>query len=220
MARMGRLESQLADVASGATQLLVGTQMLAKGHHLPHVTLVVVVNADGGLYASDFRALEHTAQLLIQVAGRAGRANHPGRGLVQTLHGDDPHLVILAERGYEALANQLLDERRIAHLPPFRFLALLRLESPRAETAEELGSLAANFLCPLIREQGLAVDCLGPVPAPMERRQNRYHMQLMLAADRRSQLHEAVSQLIAWLEAAPEARRVRWSVDIDPQTLA
>jgi primosomal protein N' (replication factor Y) len=218
--RRDAFEQVLTEVRRGAPCLLVGTQMLAKGHHLPHVTLVVVVNADGGLYASDFRALEHTAQLLIQVAGRAGRASHPGRVLVQTLHSDDPHLVILAERGYEALANQLLDERRIAHLPPFRFLALLRLESPRAETAEELGSLAANFLCPLIREQGLAVDCLGPVPAPMERRQNRYHMQLMLAADRRSQLHEAVSQLIAWLEAAPEARRVRWSVDIDPQTLA
>jgi len=218
--RRDAFEQILTEVRRGDPCLLVGTQMLAKGHHLPHVTLVVVVNADGGLYASDFRALEHTAQLLIQVAGRAGRASHPGRVLVQTLHGDDPHLVILAERGYEALADQLLDERRIAHLPPFRFLALLRLESPRAETAEALGSLAADFLRPRIREQDLAVDCLGPVPAPMERRQNRYHLQLMLAADRRSQLHEAVSQLIAWLEAAPEARRVRWSVDIDPQTLA
>jgi primosomal protein N' (replication factor Y) len=218
--RREAFEQILTEVRRGEPCLLVGTQMLAKGHHLPHVTLVVVVNADGGLYASDFRALEHTAQLLIQVAGRAGRANHPGRVLVQTLHGDDPHLLMLAEQGYEALADQLLDERRTAKLPPFRFLALLRLESPRAQAAEELGSLAADFLRPRIQDQGLAVDCLGPVPAPMERRQNRYHLQLMLAADRRSQLHKAVSQLIAWLEAAPEARRVRWSVDIDPQTLS
>lgn len=218
--RRDAFEQILTEVRRGDPCLLVGTQMLAKGHHLPHVTLVVVVNADGGLYASDFRALEHTAQLLVQVAGRAGRASHPGRVLVQTLHGDDPHLLVLAERGYEALADQLLEERRSAHLPPFRFLALLRLESPRAEAVEALGGLAADFLRPKIHEQGLAVECLGPVPAPMERRQNRYHLQLMLAADRRSQLHEAVSQLIAWLEATPEARRVRWSVDIDPQTLA
>ena len=105
--------------------------MLAKGHHLPHVTLVVVVNADGGLYAADFRALEHSAQLLEQVAGRAGRAADQGRVLVQTLHPDDPHLGLLAEQGYGALARNLLEERRQAHLPPFTFMALLRIESPQ-----------------------------------------------------------------------------------------
>ncbi|MCG6658373.1 primosomal protein N' [Halomonas campisalis] len=218
--RRDALEAVLTQVRRGEPCLLVGTQMLAKGHHLPHVTLVVVVNADAGLYASDFRALEHSAQLLEQVAGRAGRAAHPGRVLVQTLHDDDPHLQLLARQGYDALAERLLEERRAARLPPFRFLALLRLESPREAAATTLGGEAAAALRRWLAERQLAVDCLGPVPAPMERRQGRYHLQLMLAADRRSQLHEACAQLSAWLEASPEARRVRWSLDIDPQTLA
>ncbi|MDN3557584.1 primosomal protein N' [Halomonas maura] len=218
--RRDALEQTLTEVRRGAPCLLVGTQMLAKGHHLPHVTLVVVVNADAGLYSSDFRALEHSAQLLEQVAGRAGRAAHPGRVLVQTLHADDPNLRLLAARGYDALAERLLEERRAAALPPFRHLALLRLESPREQAASELGGRAAGALREYLAERGLAVDCLGPVPAPMERRQNRYHLQVMLGADKRSRLHEAGAWLAAWLEAEPAARRVRWSLDIDPQTLS
>ncbi|MBZ0330153.1 primosomal protein N' [Halomonas sp. ANAO-440] len=218
--RRDAFEAILSEVKRGEPCLLVGTQMLAKGHHLPHVTLVVVVNADAGLYASDFRALEHSAQLLIQVAGRAGRSSHPGRVLVQTLHDDDPHLRLLAETGYDALAEQLLAERHAAGLPPFRFLALLRLESPREEAANALASAASAALREWLQARGPGVDCLGPVPAPMERRQNRYHLQLMLASNKRSQLHEACAQLTAWLEAAPEARKARWSLDIDPQTLS
>ncbi|MCE8037951.1 primosomal protein N' [Halomonas sp. MCCC 1A11062] len=218
--RRDAFERTLAEVRRGEPCLLVGTQMLAKGHHLPHVTLVIVVNADAGLYASDFRALEHSAQLLTQVAGRAGRAAHPGRVLVQTLHTDDPHLRLLAEHGYDALASQLLAERRAAALPPFRFLALLRLESPREEAAAALGLEAAAMLREWLGEHAPDVSCLGPVPAPMERRQNRYHMQLMLSGSRRSQLHAACARLTAWLEASPEARRVRWSLDVDPQTLS
>ncbi len=217
--RRDAFERTLAEVRRGEPCLLVGTQMLAKGHHLPHVTLVIVVNADAGLYASDFRALEHSAQLLVQVAGRAGRASHPGRVLVQTLHTDDPHLRLLAEHGYDALATQLLAERRAAALPPFRFLALLRLESPREEAAAALGREAAAVLRDWLTAHAPDVSCLGPVPAPMERRQNRYHMQLMLSGSRRSQLHAACARLTAWLEASPEARRVRWSLDVDPQTL-
>jgi primosomal protein N' (replication factor Y) (superfamily II helicase) len=217
--RKDALEHTLAQVRRGEPCLLVGTQMLAKGHHLPHVTLVVVVNADAGLYASDFRALEHSAQLLVQVAGRAGRAAHPGRVLVQTLHTDDPHLRLLAEHGYDALAEQLLAERRAAALPPYRFFALLRLESPREETANALGREAASMLRGWMSEHTPDVNCLGPVPAPMERRQNRYHIQLLLSGSRRSQLHAACARLTAWLERSPEARRVRWSLDVDPQAL-
>lgn len=213
-------EQILKEIQRGEPCLLVGTQMLAKGHHLPHVTLVVVVNADGGLYAADFRALEHSAQLLEQVAGRAGRAAHPGRVLVQTLHPDDPHLGQLAEHGYSALARSLLEERRIAKLPPFCFMALLRFESPKEEAALALAQQAAQALRQWLKETALPVRCLGPVPAPMERRQNRYHLHIMLAADKRSQRHAAANWLVQWLEANREARKVRWSIDIDPQTLA
>ncbi len=213
-------EKILKEVHRGEPCLLVGTQMLAKGHHLPHVTLVVVVNADGGLYAADFRAMEHSAQLLEQVAGRAGRAAHPGRVLVQTLHPDDPHLGQLAEYGYGTLARSLLEERRIAKLPPFCFMALLRFESPNEDAALSLAQQAALALREWLTMVNLAVRCLGPVPAPMERRQNRYHVHIMLTADKRSQRHAAANWLVQWLEANREARKVRWSIDIDPQTLA
>ncbi|MBY5927844.1 primosomal protein N' [Halomonas denitrificans] len=214
------LEKMLTEVRRGEPAILVGTQMLAKGHHLPHVTLVVVVNADAGLYASDFRALEHSAQLLEQVAGRAGRAAHPGRVLVQTMHPDDPNLRLLADRGYDALAQTLLDERRIAALPPYRFMALLRMEGPREEALTTLARELARELRDHIKQQALELDCLGPVPAPMERRQNRYHLQLALMSDKRSQLHPALAWLAQRLEAWPDARRVRWSIDVDPQSLS
>ncbi|GHB06410.1 primosomal protein N' [Modicisalibacter luteus] len=218
--RKDAFENTLNEIRRGEPCLLVGTQMLAKGHHLPHVTLVVVVNADAGLYASDFRALEHSAQLLIQVAGRAGRAERPGRVLVQTLHPDDPHLRLLAESGYDALAESLLEERRIAGLPPYRHMALLRLESPREADGLTLAGEAATALRQWLPERGLAVDCLGPVPAPMERRQNRYHVQVMLSAAKRSPLHEACAYLTGWMEQSPLARRARWNLDIDPQSLS
>lgn len=213
-------EQVLKEIQRGEPCLLVGTQMLAKGHHLPHVTLVVVVNADGGLYAADFRALEHSAQLLEQVAGRAGRAAHPGRVLVQTLHPDDPHLGQLAEHGYGALARNLLEERRIAKLPPFSFMALLRVESPQEHAALALAQQAAQALRQWLKDANVPVRCLGPVPAPMERRQNRYHIHVMITADKRSHRHAAANWLVQWLEANREARKVRWSIDIDPQTLA
>ncbi|MEG3079640.1 primosomal protein N' [Halomonas sp. 5021] len=213
-------EQMLKEIQRGEPCLLVGTQMLAKGHHLPHVTLVVVVNADGGLYAADFRALEHSAQLLEQVAGRAGRAAHPGRVLVQTLHPDDPQLGQLAEHGYGTLARNLLEERRLAQLPPFCFMALLRIESPKEEAALGLARQAAQALRQWLSNSDTPARCLGPVPAPMERRQNRYHLQVMLTADKRSQLHAAASWLTQWLEANRDARRVRWSIDIDPQSLS
>ncbi|MCW4149701.1 primosomal protein N' [Halomonas sp. 18H] len=218
--RRDALENTLSEVRRGAPCLLVGTQMLAKGHHLPHVNLVVVVNADAGLYASDFRALEHSAQLLEQVGGRAGRSAHPGRVLVQTLHPDDPNLRLLAAHGYDALAEQLLKERHAAGLPPFRYMALLRLEGPREADVNALADSAATATRAFIEHSGLDIDCLGPVPAPMERRQNRYHMQIMLSGDQRSRLHAACARLIAWMEAEPSARRIRWSIDIDPQTLS
>ena len=218
--RKQAFEEILREIRRGEPCLLVGTQMLAKGHHLPHVTLVVVVNADAGLYASDFRALEQSAQLLVQVAGRAGRAEHPGRVLIQTLHPDDPNLRLLADSGYEALAGQLLEERRLAGLPPFRHLALARFAAARETHVAEVAGNAAEALREWLAAQESTVTCLGPVPAPMERRQNRYHMQVMLSDTRRSSLHRACAWLVQWLESHPDGRRVRASLDIDPQTLS
>ncbi|WP_187775919.1 primosomal protein N' [Salinicola corii] len=217
--RKEAFDQLLTEIRRGEPSLLVGTQMLAKGHHLPHVTLVVVVNADAGLYASDFRALEQSAQLLVQVAGRSGRADRAGRVLVQTLHPDDPNLRLLADSGYDALAYQMLEERRLAGLPPYRYLALARFEATREEDARQAAEAAGDAARQWLGERQSAVHCLGPVPAPMERRQNRYHVQLMLSAEKRSALHEASAWLVGWMESAA-SRRVRWSLDIDPMTLS
>lgn len=219
MRRRNALEEAFDEIKRNEPCILVGTQILAKGHHFPHVTLVVIVNADGGLYSADFRAPEHTAQLLIQVAGRTGRAALPGRVMIQTQHPEDPNLVLLTTQGYDALAAQLLEERRVAHLPPFHYMALLRAEASQLEPLMTLLQDTAESARAYITHHTLEVDCLGPVPAPMERRQNRHHAQLMIMSAQRSARHDVVAALIDALERHPLARRCRWSIDIDPQLL-
>ncbi len=213
--RKGSLESILAAAESGEASLLVGTQMLAKGHHFPGVTLVGVLDADAGLFGVDFRAPERTAQLLYQVAGRAGRAKDPGRVLIQTRHPDHPLMQCLVERGYDAFAQAALEERRAAHLPPYAHQALLRAESsapdrPRAFLAELAARVSAS---------GAAVEAWGPVPAPMERRAGHYRVHLLLQADDRRALQESLERLMAEVSAVEGANRIRWSVDVDPADL-
>ncbi|GED41655.1 primosomal protein N' [Cobetia marina] len=218
--RKDAMSEALAVIRRGEPCLLVGTQMLAKGHHFPHVTLVVVVNADSGLYAADFRALEQSAQLLVQVAGRAGRAERPGEVLIQTRHPEDPNLLTLIQAGYPQLAGELLEERRIAQLPPFSYLALLRAEATDQQQVEQWLLKVGSALRQHIDSADLKVDCLGPVPAPMERRQNRYHAQLLLRAAKRGPLHEAAAWLVTLCEQDRDARRLRWSLDVDPIGMA
>ena len=210
------LASKLDQIARQRPAILLGTQMLAKGHHFPDVTLATLLNADHGLYSSDPRAMERTAQLIIQVAGRAGREEKPGEVIIQTHHSDDPRLEKLCIEGYEALALDLLEERQKINWPPYAYLAMLRAEAPKTEQVEQ-------FMCFLAEQANLLnqeeITLLGPVPAPMERRQGRYHMQLLLHANKRAPLHRLIAKLLLWLENSPEARRVRWSIDVDPEDL-
>jgi primosomal protein N' (replication factor Y) len=212
--RKGALERSFEGIRTGRFPLLVGTQILAKGHHFPNVTLVVVLDADQGLYGVDFRAPERMAQLIEQVAGRAGRADKPGRVLIQTRHPDHPLLQLLVHGGYGGFAAAALAEREAAGLPPFGHQVLWRAEAARPEPPTAF--LAA--LAGLIRaEAGGAVEVWGPVPAPMERRAGRHRAHLLLQARERAPLH---GRLEYWVERAaglPEASRVRWSVDVDPQ---
>ena len=210
------LASKLEQIASQRPAILLGTQMLAKGHHFPDVTLATLLNADHGLYSSDPRAMERTAQLIIQVAGRAGREEKPGEVIIQTHHSDDPRLEKLCIGGYEALALDLLEERKKINWPPYAYLAMLRAEAPKTEQVEEFMRLLAEQ-ANLLNQEGITL--LGPVPAPMERRQGRYHMQLLLHANKRAPLHRLAANLLLWLETSPEARRVRWSLDVDPEDL-
>jgi len=211
--RKGELDRLLGQARSGASRILLGTQMLAKGHHFPNVTLVGILDADHGLFSTDFRASERMAQLIVQVAGRAGRHERPGEVLIQTCHPEHPLLQLLITQGYPAFARAALAERRTAQMPPVTSMALLRAEAPAADTA--MGFLAA--LQQRIRATGLpGVDVWGPVPATMERRAGRFRAQLLLQSKRRGDLQRLLSTLVRQLEQTKEARQVRWSVDVDP----
>lgn len=211
----GSLETLLADIHSGGRRLLVGTQMLAKGHHFPDVTLVGIIDADQGFYGVDFRASERLAQLILQVAGRAGRADKPGKVLIQTRHPQHPLLRILVSAGYAAFANAALVERQAAALPPFAHQALLRAEAADAQRANTFLKMA-RALTETLAE---GVEVLGPAPAPMERRAGRYRAHLLLQAPQRQDLHRLLDQWLPLLRAERPDRQLRWSLDVDAQDL-
>lgn len=214
VAGKGRLEALLGEVRDGKTRLLVGTQMLAKGHDFPNLSLVGVVNADHGLFSADFRAFERMAQLVTQVAGRAGRGARAGEVVLQTHHPDHPLLRRLLKSGYDAFAEAMLAEREAVGLPPFGHLALLQAEAPRVEAPagflDDAAGLAAN---------AGGVELWGPAPAPMERRAGRYRFHLLVRSGLRSPLHRFLDAWLPRVAALPAARKVRWALDVDPQDL-
>ncbi len=211
--RKGELDRLLQQARGGEGRLLLGTQMLAKGHHFPNVTLVGILDADHGLFSTDFRASERMAQLIVQVAGRAGRHERPGEVIIQTCHPDHPLLQLLINQGYPAFARAALAERREARMPPTTAMVLLRAEAPAADTA--MGFLEA-VAARISASGNRAVEVWGPVPATMERRAGRYRAQLVLQSAQRGELQRLLGSLVRQLETTKEARRVRWSVDVDP----
>ncbi|MBT6274967.1 MAG: primosomal protein N', partial [Chromatiales bacterium] len=217
--RRGELEATLEAARRGATRILIGTQMLAKGHHFPGVTLVAILDADSGLFSSDFRASERLAQMITQVAGRAGRADNPGRVLIQTHQPDHPLLRAMVASSYADFAIAALDVRANAELPPVTALAMVRAEAPSAAAALDFLSLARDLANP---SSGASTDvtALGPVAAPMERRQGRFRAQLLLQAQSRAVLQRMLTDWIPAVAGLKEARRVRWSLDVDPQDMA
>src|SRR5690606_24962130 len=211
------LAQRLAEFGDGPG-ILVGTQMLAKGHDLPNLTLVAVVGIDEGLFSADFRAPEKLAQLLIQVAGRSGRAARPGRVLLQTHHPDHPLLATLLQGGYHAFAAQELGLREAAGFPPFAYLALLRAEARQLADCDGFLRAARAVLEEEAGEEP-AVDLHGPLPAPMPRRAGYQRTQLLLSSPVRPGLHALLGAALPRIRALPEARRVRWSLDVDPVDL-
>ena len=213
--RKGSLQALLQAVEKGERQILIGTQMLAKGHHFPDVTLVGVVDADQGLFGADFRASERMAQLLLQVAGRAGRAEKPGVVVLQTHYPQHPLLQTLVGGGYPAFAAAALAERQAAQLPPFTCQALLRADALEPESPWAFLTQAFEAGKDLSQE----VELLGPVPAPMERREGRYRAQLLAQSTRRPPLQAFLDRWVERLTELKTARKVRWSLDVDPQDL-
>ena len=187
--------------------------MLSKGHHFPHLSLVGVINADQGLFGTDFRSAERLAQSIVQVAGRAGRADRPGEVLIQTAFHDNPFWATLIEGGYPQVAAEALAERERTRWPPFTRLALLRSAAHRHADAHAFLDVARRSVEPRC---GDTLRVLGPVDAPMARKAGRYRAQLLLQSSDRATLHEALRELRPLLEQDSTARKVRWSIDVDP----
>ncbi len=219
--RRGALEEQLDRAVSGRARLLVGTQMLAKGHHFPALTLVGILDADRGLFGIDFRSLENMGQLILQVAGRAGRESTPGTVLIQTRNPDNPMLQTLVSDGYDTFATHALDERRVANWPPYSFVALIRAEAVNdRQPLDFLDTVAAFLVADMqTREADGQIDLLGPAPAPMERLAGKFRARLLLQSESRAHLHEALARLASVIDALEGARLVRWSIDVDPVDL-
>jgi primosomal protein N' (replication factor Y) len=211
--RRGEIQRHLETFRSGAAQILLGTQMLTKGHDFPDVTLVGIIDADQGLFGTDFRSSERLAQSFVQVAGRAGRGERPGEVYIQSLFPDHPLLQVLVRQGYGRFADEAMAERRSAGWPPFSYLALLRAESalrpPVFSFLDEARDRAFETAPASIR-------ILGPAPAPMERRSGRYRGQLLIQADSRPHMQQFLKTWRSGLEELKSSRRARWSLDIDP----
>ncbi len=207
--KKGSLETAVKQVTEGEADILLGTQMIAKGHHFPNVTMVAIVDIDSALFSVDFRSLERLGQLLMQVAGRAGREERLGEVLLQTCHPAHPVINILLNSGYKVFAEHLLIERQNAGLPPFSYQALIRAESKTLGPAVDFLKQLKNKL------ERKVLNCLGPIPAPMEKRLGKHRAQLLLQAANRSTLQNQVKALIAGL-GKTRNNAIKWSIDIDP----
>jgi primosomal protein N' (replication factor Y) (superfamily II helicase) len=224
--RRGDLEEAMRRMASGEARILVGTQMVTKGHDFPNVTLVVVLNADQGFFSTDFRAPERLAQTIVQVAGRAGRGEKAGEVLIQTEFPGHPLLRSLLAEGYDGFARAALAERSQASWPPFSRLAAVRDSAKTAaaalafltearKSAEDLRAAGGGSALGS-RAAGRAIRLLGPAPAAMARRAGRYHAQLLVESADRAALHRFLDAWLPSLESLPSVRRVRWALDVDP----
>jgi len=193
--------------------VLIGTQMLAKGHHFPSVTLVGVINADAGMLSPDFKAPERTAQTLVQVAGRAGRGKAPGKVLIQSYQPNNPNLRLLVEKGYSNFAEQELVTRSQSKLPPFRRLAIIRSESSDHRAAQKFLELYREKILSIIPVEKKSLEIFGPLKAPLGRIGNRYRFQLIVLADDAKNLRDSLWQ---WVPSTSQ-KNIKWTIDMDPQ---
>jgi primosomal protein N' (replication factor Y) (superfamily II helicase) len=209
----GGVQTVLDRVHSGEARILVGTQMLTKGHHFPEVTLVVILDADQGLFASDFRATERLAQTITQVAGRAGRESRPGEVMIQTQFPEHPLLIRLVAEGYESFAASALIERREASWPPYSRLALLRAEARDSADLESFLGAAAEASRPL---RDPSIQVLGPASALIARRADHFRAHLLVETAARSTLQRFLARWLPQIETLPAPKGLRWSIDVDP----
>lgn len=213
--KKGSLENYLNAIQNLEYRILIGTQMLAKGHHFPDVTLVGILDVDSALFSSDFRAAEKLAQLFTQVAGRAGRASKPGQVVLQSHHPEHYLLQDLVNNGYQHFATSALQERKEALLPPFTFQALFRAEATYANLPQAFLQQCQTLLSDYASKHP-DIEVIGPMPAIMERRAGKYRLQLLLQAPSRALINGILSSCLPAIEKLKDSAKVRWSVDIDP----
>ncbi|MET1219307.1 MAG: primosomal protein N' [Glaciecola sp.] len=205
-----KLAQTLDAINAREYHILVGTQILAKGHHFAHVTCVLILDVDSALYSGDFRAPEKLAQLVTQIGGRAGRASKPGSMYLQTAQPGHPLLQDLVNNGYQHFAEFALHERRAVGLPPYAFQAVLRAEDPDVRKCLALLQYGSGLVSHM---QYLQV--LGPLPCTVEKRQNRYRYCLVLQATKRTFLQKVLTAFIPEIETRANQLRIRWSIDVD-----
>jgi len=213
--RKGELAEVLEQARSGAADILVGTQLITKGHDFPNVGMVGILDADQGLYSTDFRASEALFQQILQVSGRAGRRGDVGRVFIQTHFPDNPFFAKVINHDFIGFSKSLIEERKAAQFPPFGFFALLRAESPHQAQALQFLRKARHDMQPLD-----GVRLMDAVPAPMERRAGKFRAQLLLCSNQRSALNHTLALWLHEISTNKESKKlansVRWSLDIDP----
>lgn len=212
ISRKDALSDLLDKVHAQEIDILVGTQILAKGHDFPNLTLVGVLDTDSALFSPDFRASERLFAQLMQVAGRAGRADKAGEVLIQTSFPEHPLFTALVQQDYANYASKLMEERAIASFPPYTFMALIRAEATQYRDVDAFLQLAYAQ----VRAQAKQVTCYPPMRAQMERLKGMERGQIVLQSQQRGALQKLLSQLIGPLRDSKLASRVRWHVDVDP----
>ncbi|THB75098.1 MAG: primosomal protein N' [Gammaproteobacteria bacterium] len=216
--RKGSFNKLMQDAECGQIQILLGTQMLAKGHHLPNITLTGIVDIDSGLFSTDFRSIEKMAQLVTQVAGRSGRGEKAGEVILQTHHPDNPTLYRILFNGYQEFARLELQQRRKTLLPPFTSMAVIR--------AEALEKAAPKQFLDFVKEQlqtneeintEIQLEILGPIASSLHRRNRHYRVNLFLQSTQRNVLQETLEKLLSAISNNKLGKKVRWHIDMDPQ---
>lgn len=215
-----KLDHALHDIHMQKVDIIIGTQLIVKGHDFPNVTLVGVINSDQGLYSVDFRATEHLYQQLVQVAGRAGRANLKGEVIIQTAHPQNEDLQFIVKQDYERFAEHCFAQREMMALPPFTHGALFRAEATTSQQALSLLQQVRHYALQLCQHQNIHnISIFDAVDAPAKKRIGHYRAQLFMTAKSRKSLHQVLQQTVAMMTDNTHAKKVRWSVDIDPSDM-
>ncbi len=211
--RKTAMSEMLDQIQQGKPCIMVGTQMLAKGHHFPKLGLVLILDADGGLFSADFRGPEKMAQLLIQVAGRAGREDLAGEVLIQSHQPDHPQLQLLLQRGYFHFASELLQLRQVQQLPPATAMAMVRVSANKQDSPE---AFLEEVILKADQLNQTGIKLMGPLPAPMPKRAGKFRAQLHIQANNKSILKNFLNVFVGLLETTKGKDQLHWSLDVDP----